>query len=109
MISADKVTNPHKLTRNPFYFIELLIDKETKCTHAVQRKGGGILWDKELMLYVPMVDHFVIEILNSSRTVTASSNLTIRMYCRHHHVRDNHIVGEASYEVLDLERNKGRC
>ncbi|KAH9477829.1 hypothetical protein JR316_0010061 [Psilocybe cubensis] len=89
VILAMKYENHHKiLARNPSFFVELSIGEEKQCTNAVQIKGGRVVWDKGMML-----------------TINASSNLIIRMYCKHRHVRDDHVVAEASYEVLELERN----
>ncbi|PPQ93771.1 hypothetical protein CVT25_008150 [Psilocybe cyanescens] len=89
VVSARGVTNPHKLKQKSSFCLELLIDKDTETTNTVQSEGKVVLWNTSRML-----------------KTTISSNLIIRMYCKHRHTTNDHIVGEASFKALKLERNK---
>ncbi|PPQ69361.1 hypothetical protein CVT25_004753, partial [Psilocybe cyanescens] len=89
VISARGLGNPHKFQRKPSFGIALTLNNETKYTNAVQSQDQVVIWDSAFVF-----------------SAAVGSSVKLRVYCKHQRFGTDHVVGEASFEILSEERNK---
>ncbi|KDR65791.1 hypothetical protein GALMADRAFT_162374 [Galerina marginata CBS 339.88] len=89
VIDGRVLAGSHRVNFKPSYFVELEVSKDTRKTSFGRNENTSTRWDESFIF-----------------VCGSSTSLDIRIFCHHERVRDDHIIGAATLDILKAVRNE---